>query len=61
MFFSANRLRTVFSSSPIDFDCNMDVLMRSEDNTFTRMAPDEDVVEVGQELQLKATVRGGDG
>ncbi|CAG2174352.1 unnamed protein product [Oppiella nova] len=57
-----NPLRTVFSSSPLDFDCNLEVYLKSdEDNAFSRMLPNEDVIEVGQEVQLRATVRSGDG
>ncbi|XP_054166693.1 uncharacterized protein LOC128964158 [Oppia nitens] len=57
-----NPLRTVFSSSPLDFDCNLDVYLKSDnENSFSRMIPTEDVIEVGQEVQLRATIRSGDG
>ena len=60
--FSVNPSRTLFSSSPLDFDCNLDVYVKSDDdNSFTRMLPTEDVLEVGQDVQLRATVRAGDG
>ena len=60
--FSYNPPKTIFSSAPLEFDCDIDLFMKPEgDSGFTQELPSNGVIEIGQELQLRATVRSGDG
>jgi len=62
LVYRINPPKTIFSSTPLDFDCNLELFIKGEgDTTFSRQLPSDGVIEMGNEIQLRGTVRQGDG
>lgn len=57
-----NPPKTIFSSAPLDFDCSLELFVKPDgENTFSKRLPEDGVIEMGSEIQLRGKVRSGDG